>query len=426
MNTRIHALLCAGVLFMGGAAMLRAADEVVTPPLVPPADLVTNPPAMDLQKVLGFAKGLEINPKVIAETEGKGTTVGLQYKYDRQITQGGFFKQTDVELRVHSEGLIVAQHEKSPNRLLTHGLRLSVIDLWPSGRKGDLNQFLQQSNFNNRVLTNYFRPWSRALNRLKILKSQDPNQIAADRRLDWTNAMNEAAEKATLMPLYVQGARDALREYGELRVDEGEGTWQLTDKKGHWQDFRDVVMDRVFRERVVFLSFDLEGDAETDQTFADVQLVGGARLSGKILFPLLDYPFQMLRSGGGPPKNWLNQNGGPTFWGGVSLVDASGNDSRKALTTEHENFTRAHVGLFYRTEVYSTTASDAVALELEWRYYHEFNAPAPLRSRHLDDTSYFRAALLFPGNYFLEYTHGKLPLDLVTSTAVSVGWRHNF
>jgi hypothetical protein len=81
----------------------------------------------------------------------------------------------------------------------------------------------------------------------------------------------------------------------------------------------------------------------------------------------------------------------------------------------------------YRTEIYSgSSPSRSLALELSWRYYHEFDAPGPLRSQDLDNTSYFKATLLFPGNYVLEYTDGKLPLDIEGSSTVSLGWRHNF
>ena len=116
----------------------------------------------------------------------------------------------------------------------------------------------------------------------------------------------------------------------------------------------------------------------------------------------------MLR-GGGPPKSWLNRDGGPHFWGGVGVVDASQNDARAGLTTAHQTFTRAHFGVWYRTEIFAISEAESVALELLWRYYHEFDAPGPIRAAKLEDTSYFKGTVLMPGNYFIEYATGKLP-----------------
>ena len=124
--------------------------------------------------------------------------------------------------------------------------------------------------------------------------------------------------------------------------------------------------------------------------------------------------------------NWLNRDQGPHFWAGISVVNASENDARTALTSDHKTFPRLNLGAQYRTELFSISETKSVALELNWRFYYEFNAPQPIKDAELDLTSYFKATVLFPGNIFIEYTDGKLPTDVEGGSTVAAGWRYNF
>ena len=45
-----------------------------------------------------------------------------------------------------------------------------------------------------------------------------------------------------------------------------------------------------------------------------------------------------------------------------------------------------------------------------------------IETADLDKTSLFRAKFLFPGNFYLEYADGDLPLDVEPSSTVMVGW----
>jgi hypothetical protein len=375
---------------------------------------------LPLAQLLSLANGLEINPQVLTLTDGEGTTVGVRYKYDRQVIQGGLTKQTDIEFRIHSEGLIVAEEEKSPNRLLTHGLRLSAIKLLRTKQIVDDAQLNEMKQLAGTVNSEYFIPWRRALRSARPLREKKSSGTLTEAEA------NTLKDLEATMTGYVTKGRTLLAKYGTLEPDEDpvQEKWRIRNG-GESRDFASYLESLALKDPPIFLSFDLDANAETDQTFTDVQLVGSARLYGKLNFPFLDFPFEMLR-GGGPAKNGVNRNRGPYIWTGIALVDASGNDSRKAITADDENFARAEIGVSYRTEVYSTTAANAVALELQWRYYHEFNAPRAIRRADLDNTSYFKATLLFPGNYFLEYTDGKLPLDIEGASTVSVGWRYNF
>ncbi len=366
-------------------------------------------------------KGLEINPKLITGTDGENTTFGVEYKFAREIRPrnlGLVSDDTELGISLHSEGLIVADEQKSPNQLIAHTFRLSAIDLLPS--RWNANEATRKENqaLMRRIDTEFFQPWQTMAESLKKL-STDP---LANRSAIQQHQKDMAA-------LSKQAASE-LKDYGELSPDVASRMWWIKTSKGT-KDWATEVMSKVIKERVVFLTSDLDGSVEHNQSFDSVQFVGSAQIRGKLLIPFLDYPFVPLRlivdsTSDGKPKNFLNRNGGPYFWGGIGVVDASGNDARTALTDDHQTFPRAHFGVFYRTEVLAVSESKAVALELQWRYFHEFNAPAAIRARKLDNTSYFKATLLFPGNYFLEYTDGKLPIDVEGASTVSVGWRYNF
>ncbi len=381
---------------------LQAADD-------PPAPVMEEKVAPSLAGFLGFSSNLVINPKVITPTDGNGTTFGLDYHYGRRVLTLLQAGRTDVDFSVHSEGLVVVEAEKSPHRLLTHGLRLSLVDLWPSERLRTPASDAQRALFRS-VKDTYVQPWEELAGELKKAKtSGQKDSIRAE--------MDDLLGKA----------QAELAAYGTL---EGDTATRKLYLSGHGntprQEWEEVFLKQLIKPRFVFLSLDLDGNAETDQNFQDVQLVGQAQLRGKVLMDWLDAPFALLR-GSRQAVSHLNRNGGPYFWGGVAIVDPSSAETRQALVGNDDAFGRAQFGVSFRTEVFSgSSPSKCVALELSWRYYHEFNAPAAIRNNQLDHTSYFKATLLFPGNYFLEYTDGKLPLDVESSSTVSVGWRYNF
>ena len=349
-----------------------------------------------LNGILGFARGLEINPKLITALNGDGTTIGVEYKYENGLKRYPLHGDTDLALSVHSQGLVAVDPDKVPNDVFTHGLRLSVIDLWPRTPAVDSVAAGHNALLKERINTRYFDPWT------KEIESGHPNK----------DKINELVDSA---------ARE-LAEYGRLEADAASENWFLYDASGKPTNW-DSALKRM-KERTLFLAFDLSADLEHDQTLTNLQFVGTAQIRGKLLVPYLDLPFELLR--GGPPKNWLNRDRGPHFWAGISVVKASENDARTSLTSDHKTFPRLNLGAQYRTELFSISETKSVALELTWRFYYEFNAPEPIKDADLDLTSYFKATVLFPGNLFIEYTDGKLPTDVEGGSTVAAGWRYSF
>lgn len=362
---------------------------------------------LNLAELFSFARGLEINPKVVTATDGNGTTVGLDYKFERgqTLNSTGSKKETDVAFAFKSSGLILAEPAKAPNNVFTHTLRLSLINLWPNENIPGDSAAVKANSARRKTIARKYDSWA-ALALLPDRETHEPE-------------MNRLVESAS----------EDFREIGPLRADPDAKppTWNVTSK-GQEKNFNNALRD--FAYRPLFLSADLDANLEHDQTLTNLQFVGSAQIRGKVVSSIFDWPFSLIRrvtsNSDGEPKNWLNRAGGPYFWGGIGYVDASENDARKAITTEHSSFARAHAGVDFRTEIFGTTEANAVALELSWRYYYELNAPSAIRAQNLDSTSYFKATILLPQNYFVEYTNGKLPIDLAGGSTVSVGWRYNF
>jgi hypothetical protein len=368
--------------------------------------------------LFGLSSNLTINLKAITGTDGDNTTLGLQYSYERHIftnlisSNSTGFRNRYLDLGLRSEGLITLEARKSPNRLLTHGLRLSLENLWPNthltGERSDQARKIAGD------IARFRTQWL----------------IQRDTWLENKNSF-AGAEAYTNMALQVRAAETYLggqnfTDYTDVEPDEEGGLWYVRNAKGHRVRDRDITIKDTVYSSPFYLAWDLDADAETDQTFDDIQLVGGTQIRAFFKRDWFDKPFQWIR-GYEVPRDFRNRNNGPYLYGGVSIVDASNNDSREAITGgEDDVFGRAHFGVGFRAELYQITAKEVLSVELQWRYYHEFDAPASIRRADLDNTSYFRATLLLPYNYFLEYTDGKLPIDVEGASTVSVGWRHNF
>src|SRR4051812_24349744 len=112
-----------------------------------------------LNGILGFAQGLEINPKLITALNGDGTTIGVEYKYENGLKRYPLHGDTDLALSVHSQGLVAVDPDKVPNDVFTHGLRLSMIDLWPRTPAVDSVAAGHNALLKERINTRYFDPW---------------------------------------------------------------------------------------------------------------------------------------------------------------------------------------------------------------------------------------------------------------------------
>lgn len=368
----------------------------------------------NLSSLLGLSSNLTVNLKGLTGTDKTNTTFGIEYDFKRHVVTNLFgSKQRFLDLDIHSAGLIAFDAKKSPNHLLTHGLRASVINLWPDTLlKGD-TATKAQTVARDLTAKFFLNRWSPQQETWKKDKNSEAGKKA---RAEMTRIVNEATS-------YL---KEADLPYKRIEPDDENQFWYVSDSSGHRVRVDNVTANNTVKPSLLFLAWDVDADAETDQTFDDVQFVGSTQLRAILKPDWFDLPFALIR-GYKTPRDFRNRNAGPYFYGGVSIVDASKNDSRQAITGGVDDvFTRAHFGIGYRAELWALTETKSLALELQWRYYHEFNAPVTIRQRNLEDSSYFKATLLFPGNVFIEYTDGRLPLDVEGASTIGLGWRYQF
>ncbi len=380
-----------------------------------PGDLETF--TKSFSSLFGLSSNLTINLKALTRTDGDNSTLGLDYKYERKVVSNLLDRpNTFLDLSARSEGLITLEARKSPHRLLEHGLRLTVANLWPDTfLKG---QVADRATALAAALGDMEINWSKQHKIWRDGKTTDAGRAA---RLEMDKIVGEANSH---MGQYVKEHPD-VTTYSSIEADDVRRVWYVRDPRGVRADLETVAARSVIYSPL-YLAWDVDGNAETDQRFDDIQVVGSTQWRAILKPDWFDKPFQIIR-GYRLPRDFRNRNGGPYFYGGAALVDASNNDSREAITGgEDDVFARAHFGVGFRAELLALTEDKVLSLELQWRYYHEFDAPDSIRAADLDNTSYFKATLLFPGDVFLEYIDGKLPLDVEGSSTVNVGWRYNF
>lgn len=375
--------------FSMASVVVRAQDEP------PPA--TTSSRFADL---LGLAKSLHLEPKVIEGTGSGDTTLGVAYRYERRL--GSLSGGRDFDLHLESRGLLVADPELSPERRLQHRLRLSVIDLLGDSAS-DYER--QRDPANGEVWRWQHARLDAEHQRLRGLYRQ------------WT-ASEDDGERGTLLAQAQQLWRD--RTGGVIHVVDGK--WVEIERA------IEPVIDEVQQSTSDFLTLTADIGVESDQRFRDVQVVGGVQLRGK--FGLLGAPLERLfelTRGYAAPIDYRNHDAGPYLWAGLEAVDASANESREALvTSSDEQFLRVGLGAFYRNELLDLGQRgdpQPVGLELEWRYYFELDAPQAIEQAGFDQTSWFRARLLLPGDLVVEYTDGRQPLDLADSSTLFVGFQ---
>ena len=267
----LRAVFALVVVFSNIASPVRAAQKEL--------------PLDEWKNLFNVVEGLEINPKLITTPSGGDTTFGVEYKFQREIRpQGlGFISgETELGISLRSEGLIVAEVDKSPNHLISHGLRISAIDLLPAQWTKNTNALRENAALRNRVDKGYYQLWKADAEELIDLKPEtDGPRIAALRR-NMDRLANEGAEE--------------LKDYGTLKPDPAARLWWLKTGRG-LRDWGSQVAGKVVKERLLFLNFDLDGNLEHDQALTNVQFVGSAQLRGKFLIPELDWPFKVLRFG---------------------------------------------------------------------------------------------------------------------------------
>ena len=388
-----------------------ANTAVVAPPAAPASAFDADPlkewvsiETARLTKAIPFLEGLDIKPQIISAADGKGSTFGLGYNYDRELVGFSNSLAGDLSVKFHSDGIYLADPKSIPNNVFTHSLKLTWIDILPPKFDSTDSQAVHLQKVQANRLAHEYDQWQ-----------------------DETDAAKKDA-------MFYEAAKE-IRGNNKLVVKANQ--WFVTGTNGQVDVDTYLQQLRKITPRAVFLSADIGGDIEHDQRLNNVQYVGDVGVRSKLIHPIFDFPASLIRralgsnkDGNGAILDYRNLGGGPYVWGGMGVVDASQNAARKAITMEQTTFPRANLGAFYRTELYGISESQSVALELNYSLYYEFGAPAAIRARNLELTSYFKATLLLPviksGDAFVEYSVGQLPVDLTDGQTISAGWRYSF
>jgi|GEM_PF-3406547 len=363
-------------------------------------------------KIFGFSRHLRLEPRAVSTTGGD-STVGLDFEYKRRFADPA--ERGDVDLYFEASGFLAADEAVSPERQLEGKLRLHVIDLASHKRADDFQTFVDPESD-----TSYRR-------------LPEQRQIYQDPRLKQVRGLYRKYQIADgdeeRRKFFNQASLLWWEITGEELTEDDDGFWpELDAYEGDWME-----KESEFRKGVSMPWFSLEVNAgiETDQEFGDLQYVGGARVYGKwaTLGVPVDFLLEAIR-GYAVPRDYLNYQGGPYLWAGFDFVDASENEARKAVTgNSDETFGRFSAGAYYRNELFSFgegEEAEPVALELTWEFYAELDAPSAIRAADSDQTSFFKAAVIFEDGLFLEYKDGRKPLDLINTSAVALGWRFGF
>jgi hypothetical protein len=185
------------------------------------------------------------------------------------------------------------------------------------------------------------------------------------------------------------------------------------------------------------LMWDVSGHAslESNQDFSSKQYAYGV-LVGFVLrewnpgaplanFNLFDYPAAFLRVMTGSDSQFRpSGRAWPSLSVGLDLVDPSQDEARRAIG-ETGKYARWRGELAMRTEV-AQIEQRSLWLSLDWRYYHDLDAPDPVDQADLEMQSFFAASLDFPQGWFLRYATGKLPVDQTDTDVFELGFKYSF
>lgn len=195
------------------------------------------------------------------------------------------------------------------------------------------------------------------------------------------------------------------------------------------QDIRSLMNTQWYTE--------VSGDVgyETDQKFNNQQLRFGSHLaldvkawnSNDLLAKLnvLDYPFALTRWLAGNEDNWRPSGAAlPTFLAGIDYVTPTENELRSAAG-DTSDFFRFKAEISYRSLVADIFGAPTF-FEANLRYYKEINPSGQIEAASLDKQTLFTMALLFPRDFYISYSEGKLPFDLADEQVFSMGFKIGF
>lgn len=192
-----------------------------------------------------------------------------------------------------------------------------------------------------------------------------------------------------------------------------------------YQELKDLLNPETFR----FLTLDLHGKYETDQTFDDHQYAIGAGITtdlavftgNKLIADILDFPFSLLRS---RKNNHIAQI--PRIYFGYDYVTESDIEARKELTAD-DSFSRLALQLAWMTSIFGN-----IQIRMTWRGYYEIDAPQEIEDADKELTSFIEVYAGLPikenesSMIFVKYTNGELPPTIEDSSNFSIGWSVGF
>lgn len=174
---------------------------------------------------------------------------------------------------------------------------------------------------------------------------------------------------------------------------------------------------------------------ESNQDWSSRQSVFGFTLGGRFLssdpdaaasrWNVLDAPAAAVRWLAGEDEKFrLSGTAYPAIAFGVDVVDASQDDTRRALTDD-DSFLRARIEAGMRSAVLEVD-DEQLFLSAGWRFFQEVDPEAAIRRADTDDASHLAIRMDLPRGWALTYTTGRLPLDAQDDSTVALGFDVQF
>jgi len=142
-------------------------------------------------------------------------------------------------------------------------------------------------------------------------------------------------------------------------------------------------------------------------------------------FNFPDYPFAFLRMLTGTSKNFeLAGASFPSVLGGLDYVIPGQDSLRKAVSGKLDPYTRLRFEAAFKTEV-AAIGKQVIWFSADYRWFHQLGAGQALVNAHIDEFNYFTCNLASNNGFFVNYSSGKLPFDVKSSSVYGVGFRYD-
>lgn len=141
---------------------------------------------------------------------------------------------------------------------------------------------------------------------------------------------------------------------------------------------------------------------------------------------MFDYPFALLRLITGTDKRFTPYGSTiPVLQLAIDYVIPANDTSRENLAGNLNPFPRFSIEAGFRTFI-KKIGKENIFFNANYKYFKEIGAPAEIVGADLDSQSYFIMALQSSSGFFVSYSKGKLPFDMKTNQAYSLGFSYKF